>query len=164
MDYYYVSYNLNGGSWAAGEMPSGEALRFTYNGIYQITEHEPYRPGFDFAGWGTSSSATEAAYYPGDIYRTNDDLALYALWTPKTYTITYDDAGTTAYGSVSITNQTKTHGQPIDLRNNTPANVKTGYTFVGWSDSTDDVLVKVADLFNGDFVVKTPMIIDIDLD
>ncbi len=45
-----------------------------------LSEQLPTREGYTFLGWGLSADATEAAYHPGDVYTTDDDLRLYALW------------------------------------------------------------------------------------
>ena len=40
-------------------------------------------PGYDFAGWGLSADATEAVYKPGDAYKEDSDVTLYAVWNEK---------------------------------------------------------------------------------
>lgn len=77
---YTVSYNANGGSGA----PSAQAK--VYNQALTLSSTIPTRANHDFLGWSTSSTATNATYCTGDdhttanIYSTNADLALYAVW------------------------------------------------------------------------------------
>ena len=40
----------------------------------------PVREGYTFLGWAISSTATTAAYQPGDVYDKNTGITLFALW------------------------------------------------------------------------------------
>ncbi len=72
---------------------------------------------------GTISSSTKVT--------ANSDHTVYALWTPNTYTITYNANG----GAGSMGNTVVNYGTNTTIRNNTFA--KTGYTFAGWTTRTD---------------------------
>ena len=72
---------------------------------------------------GTISSSTKVT--------ANSDHTVYALWTPNTYTITYNANG----GVGSMGNTVVNYGTNTTIRNNTFT--KTGYTFAGWTTRTD---------------------------
>ena len=79
---------------------------------------------------------TATTYQEGTISNStkvtaNSDHTVYALWTPNTYTITYNANG----GAGSMGNTVVNYGTNTTIRNNTFT--KTGYTFAGWTTRTD---------------------------
>lgn len=102
---YAVTYNANGGSGAPSSQTKwyGEALT--------LSSTKPTRTGYTFRGWGTSSSATTVSYAAGATYTGNAALSLYALWSPITYSVTYNANG----GSSTPTTQTKAYGSSVTL-------------------------------------------------
>ena len=84
---YTISYNANGGSGA----PSSQTKEYGTN--ISLSKITPTRTGYKFIGWHTSASDTGAkviSYNPGDVYKKNDDLKLYAVWE-KIETVNPDD-------------------------------------------------------------------------
>ena len=77
---YTISFNANGGSGA----PSSITKKHFTNAT--LPTATPSRTGYTFKGWGTSSSASYAAYQPGSTFYTNANTTLYAVWSAKTYT------------------------------------------------------------------------------
>ena len=72
--FYQVKYDANGGT----EAPSAqEVMDFD---SFDIASKSPIRDGYTFLGWATSSTATSATYQPGDSFKPNDDITLYAVW------------------------------------------------------------------------------------
>lgn len=71
---YTVTFNANGGSGAPGNQTK------TYGQDLTISSKAPTRSGYEFLGWGTSSGATSVAYKPGDKYKANSNIQLYAVW------------------------------------------------------------------------------------
>ena len=120
---YTISFNANGGSGA----PSSITKKHFTNAI--LPTATPSRAGYTFKGWGTSSSASYAAYQPGSTFYTNANTTLYAVWSAKTYTISYNANG----GSGGPGAQTKTHGIKMLISRVEPT--RSGYTFLGWSTS-----------------------------
>lgn len=117
---YTVSYNANGGTGAPGNQTKTHGQSLTLSSV------KPTKDGYTFQGWSTSSTGS-VQYNPGSAYTGNANLTLYAVWSIKTYTISYNaNGGTGAPG-----NQTKTHGQSLTLSSVKPT--KDGYTFQGWS-------------------------------
>ena len=80
---YVVEYNANGGSGA----PAAQSK--THGTALTLSSTVPTRDGYTFAGWATSAEG-EVAYSAGDSYTTDNDIVLYAQWTP-TYTATFAD-------------------------------------------------------------------------
>lgn len=138
---YTISYNSNGGtgSMASDVVKTGETAT--------IKANEFTKKGYNFVGWTTKSDGTDDGYgwtpgWSGAWTYTNGQygisgnaLTLYARWTPKSYTISYNSNG----GSGTMSSDTVSTGGTATIKANTFT--KTGYKFVGWttkSDGTDD--------------------------
>ncbi len=119
----FVSFDANGGE------VSETKRQVEFDGQYGLMP-TPTRTGYDFVGWfteptgGTLIGAT-------DKVSTITDITLYAHWTPKTYTVTYDYQDGTV-DDTRDTQKTVTYGAAYgDL----PSPVRTGYDFAGWYDA-----------------------------
>ncbi len=137
---YTISYNSNGGtgSMAADVVKTG--------GTATIKANEFTKKGYTFAGWTTKNDGTDDGYnwtgwsgtwnyVDGQYGIANKTLKLYARWTPKSYTISYNSNG----GTGTMTSDTVSTGGKATIKSNTFK--RTGYKFVGWttkSDGTDD--------------------------
>ncbi len=122
---YKVYYNSNGGSGAPGSQIK------TYGSNLTLTTVKPSRSGHTFSRWNTKSDGSGTSYYPGGSYTSNADVTLYAIWTPNTYTVSYNANG----GSGAPDSQTKTHGVNLTLSSTKPT--RTGYTFNKWNTRSD---------------------------
>lgn len=71
---YTVSFNANGGSGAPGSQTKTHGVTLT------LSSTKPTRTNYTFKGWGTSESATTAAYAAGGSYTANAAITLYAVW------------------------------------------------------------------------------------
>lgn len=71
---YVVKYNANGGNGA----PANQTK--TYGKTLTLSSTKPTRANYNFKGWGTSASATSAAYTAGGSYTANAAITLYAVW------------------------------------------------------------------------------------
>ncbi|MBQ6660797.1 MAG: InlB B-repeat-containing protein [Lachnospiraceae bacterium] len=80
-----------------------------------------------FIGYDKDRKATTPQYPKGSYYTEDKDVTLFAIYTKRTYTVTYNLNG----GSGNFASQVKTHGVNLVLRTGSPA--KTGYTFKGWA-------------------------------
>lgn len=123
---YTVSYNANGGSGAPASQTKTKDVALT------LSSATPYRSGYTFLGWSTSSTASSPSYYAGGRYTTNASVTLYAVWSKNlsSYTVSYNANG----GSGAPASQTKTEGVTLTLSSTTP--YRSGYTFLGWSTSS----------------------------
>ena len=120
-----LTYNANGGTGA----PSSETKNGTPNATFTVSSTTPTRTGYNFGGWNTNSSGTGTNYSAGSSITISSNTTLYAKWTAKTYTVTYNTNG----GTGSVSSQTKTYGVTLTLR--TYSGTKTGYNFLGWAES-----------------------------
>ncbi len=118
---YTVTYDVNGGSGSVSSQTKTHDVDLT------LRTTVPTWTGHTFVGWNTNKSASTATYQPGDVYRSNSNLTLYAIWKINTYTVSYDTVG----GTSSLSDQTKTYGVDLTLRTTVPT--WTGHTFVGWN-------------------------------
>ena len=71
---YTISYDTNGGEGAP------ESQVKYYRSDLKLNSAEPSRIGYEFIGWGKTKNASRADYEPGDTYKEEADIRLYALW------------------------------------------------------------------------------------
>lgn len=96
------------------------------------------RTGYTHAGWAFEAAATEKKYNITNgvsntwIEKYSPSTSLYAVWTPNTYTITYNGNGHTG-GTTA--NSTHTYGTAKNLTAN--GFTKTTHTFNGWNTKSD---------------------------
>jgi uncharacterized repeat protein (TIGR02543 family) len=79
---YRISYDANGGTGA----PSSQAYSYAPTGYTTLSSTIPTRKGYNFVGWGTSSTDTTADWSAGGLYDRNyaGDRTLYAIWKERT--------------------------------------------------------------------------------
>ena len=111
-----ASFDSNGGSAVADVL-------FADDGGTVAKPKNPTRSGYRFLGWSATEggNALSFPYTPGAA----QDITLYALWSPNTYTVTYDSK----LGSALAPDSFVTDGSlaiPYDP-------TRTGYSFLGWS-------------------------------
>ena len=70
---YTIKYNANGGSSTPANQSKDYGKAVTLAG-------EINRTNYTFKGWGTSATATTAAYAAGASYTNNASITLYAIW------------------------------------------------------------------------------------
>lgn len=119
---YTVSFDANGGSTATA------SKEVTYGSTYG-TLPAATRTGYDFAGWYTEKEAGTAIIADNTVSITAD-TTLYARWTAKQFTVSFDTnkgAGSstpTVVNSINVTYD--------DSYGNLPVTGRTGYDFAGW--------------------------------
>lgn len=91
----------------------------------------PTKTGYTFGGYYTSTGGSGTQYITSggvmtnNLYKQSGNRTLYAKWTAKTFTVTFDPNG----GSVSTASKTVTYASTYgDL----PTPTLTGHTFSGW--------------------------------
>jgi len=125
---YTVSYDANGGTGAPASQIKIQDVALTLSSVI------PYRNGYTFLGWNTSSTATAPTYYPSGIYTANASAKLYAVWeknAPEIYTVRYNGNG----GTGAPMSQEKT--EDIDLILSFDVPTRNGYDFLGWNTSSN---------------------------
>ncbi|MBO4354416.1 MAG: InlB B-repeat-containing protein [Clostridia bacterium] len=135
--FYTVTFDANGGSGAP------DPITADYGETITIPDVEPYRSGYNFINWENQN--TSEYYYPGASMTVMGTTTLTAVWyearwdddpfgdeptVPTTYTVSYNANG----GSGAPSSQTKTEGVALTLSSTKPT--RSGYTFLGWSESS----------------------------
>lgn len=121
---YTISYNSDGGT----EAPASVTKQINQS---HTVGSAPSKPGYNFNGWSNGSSVVGA----GAIVITGaSDVTYTAQWVPKVYTVSYDWNGGrgTAVSDVNYTFGTTAITLPT-----VGDRVKDGYTFAGWSESSN---------------------------
>lgn len=72
---YTITYNGNGAT--GGEVDSQTKYK---DEPIELRENEFYKTDYNFKEWNTQSNGQGVSYDEGDIYTTNADLSLYAIW------------------------------------------------------------------------------------
>lgn len=113
---YSVTFDANGHGTAPADQCIAEGGKATNPGNLSTT-------GYTFGGWYKEAGCTNAWDFAADVVIA--DITLYAKWTAKTITITWNANG----GTVSPATATYTYdGAAVEL----PTPTRTGYTFNGW--------------------------------
>ena len=116
-DAYGVTFDSTGGSEVNDQS-------FVNDG-YVTEPSAPTRAGYTFLGWSDTEggSLVSFPYSPG----VTEDITLYALWSADSHTATFDSKG----GS----NVDNGYFNTDDYLAEPTAPTRTGYTFLGWSDT-----------------------------
>lgn len=124
LDSYTIKYNFNGGEGTCDNQTKwyGETLTLREGG--QLT-----RSGYKIVSWNTTSSGSGTSYQLGGSYTKNAGDTLYAIWEPRTYTISFNSNGGSSISTTIKVIYNSTYG-------NMPTPTRTGYTFAGWYTSS----------------------------
>jgi uncharacterized repeat protein (TIGR02543 family) len=130
---YAVRYTFNGGTAAGGSSAvDSECLQAdnTCINAQVITSNAaPSRAGYQFAGWADQNGLSVPT---ADSFTVGASRYLiYANWTPVNYSISYAANS----GSSVPSSFTKQIGETFTVTSET---TRTGYTFAGWSDGTNN--------------------------
>lgn len=127
---YFITYNANGGLNEPSVQIKKQGTSIT------LSSTKPTRRGYIFSGWSTNPKATSSSYNPGQVYSTDSDLTLYAIWKPGTFDIVFHaNGGKYSDGSTSITKQ-KVYLQNFTINLEQPT--RDGYKFTGvWALNSD---------------------------
>ena len=112
-----VTFNANGGSVSTG------SKKVTFDSTYG-TLPTPTRTGYDFDGWFTASSGGSQVSSSTKV-TTDSDQTLYARWSAKEITVTFNANG----GSVSQSSKKVAFDSTYGTL---PTPTRSGYTFNGW--------------------------------
>ena len=133
---HFLSYDLNNGS-----LEETNPAEFIY-GQESFELKAPTREFYEFEGWKDLESG---AIYNLSFDNTfqDKDLVLTAQWAPVQYAINYMLEGGKFEGEYPAfyTYETETFTLPIPVR--------TGYTFLGWTDETAEVPVEEITIYQG---------------
>lgn len=137
--YSFTLYG-NGGTWGT---ETSQTATTSYNDTQFISSSaiNPTRKGYNFAGWATDQAgnnkiADEGTYWIASIENYTDAsrewihdgaVDLYAVWTPITYTVSFD--GNTGHLNTSTCKVIYNGTMLTGITNPTKSN----YTFAGWT-------------------------------
>ncbi len=118
---YRVTFDTGGGSEIEAQtLKHGE----------KIQEPEvPLKAGYTFQGWVTSEDESLAKEWNFSEDQVEDDLTLYAVWTPANVTVKFDLDGGSVDGKSYAADQTVTYGETYGQL---PVPEKEGFLFDGW--------------------------------
>jgi uncharacterized repeat protein (TIGR02543 family) len=122
-DYFKVTFNGNGST-------NGSMKDETDNAPAKLSANAFARTGYTFAGWSTVANGSGARYAGGAKYPFGSAFTLYAQWTADYFKVRFVGNGSTR-GSMKA----DTDNAPAKLSAN--AFARTGYTFAGWSTSSN---------------------------
>ena len=117
---YAITYNLDGGVNNASNPKE-------YTIDDSVTLYAPTKEGHTFIGWLATGQST-SVYSPTIEVGSTGNKTFTAVWSPNTYTITFDANG----GTYNKTTETVTFGQYYKPTSAT----RTGYTFNNWHYDT----------------------------
>ncbi len=137
---YNITYSVAGGT----PTPTQAALHM---GDTFSLAAAPTRTGYTFAGWsdGTNTFGSGATYTVG-----TSAITLTALWTPRTYVLTYDWNGGTG---TPVANGSYTVGNAGIALPGVGDHVKDGYNFGGWAATIGGDAVTTPFVATGDTVL-----------
>ena len=120
--YFSITYHADGGT-LLGENPQTVGAGEVHD-LFGAS-----KDFYDFIGWNTSEDGS--GEWVERLYGVRGDTHLYAIYTPKVYTVVYDLDGGTYVESVNPNRIT--YGEKVTL---SPL-LKAGHTFVGWFTAED---------------------------
>lgn len=113
---YNVNFITNGGSMV-------DTQSIEHNGVATLPV-DPTQTGYDFMGWYTDSNFNQAYDFSTAITSTT---TIYAKWTPKKYTISFDSNGGSSLESIEVD-----YNSILNL----PIPTKLGYTHEWYTDAS----------------------------
>jgi len=130
---YQVQYNLDGGE---GQIPVDDNAYVVNRSEFKLAgnDGEFYQDGYTFVGWKYSKSSYIVYTNTTGLFETvlaqyadeNNIVTFYAVWSQKSYKISYDLAG----GRAGLNSPTNVfYGDVVDVSKPTRA----GYDFAGWT-------------------------------
>lgn len=125
---FTLVYNTNGGQGNYTSQP------VKFNESITLDPTSPTRTGYTFAGWNSEPNGNGTNYSAGQSFTlaTDSNITLYAKWTARSYTVTYDansGSGAPAGGTHVFDSQvTSSTGSSL---------VKSGFRFIGWNTQAD---------------------------
>ena len=117
-----TSYS-SGGSYTANAAATLYAQWNSSTTTAAVTLPTPTRGGYTFDGWHTAAEG--GTQITGSSYTPTGNVTLYAHWTAKTFTVTFDGNGGTVSPGTKSVSYASAYGE-------LPTPTRSGYTFLGW--------------------------------
>ena len=131
---YTVTYNGNGNT--GGSVPTDSGT-YAQNASVTVIGNTGglVKTGYTFAVWNTAANGLGTSYASGATFSMGTaNVTLYAQWTINSYSVTYDDNGST--GGTSPTSVSQDYNTSVTVSDNGTL-TKTGYMFTGWDTAAD---------------------------
>jgi uncharacterized repeat protein (TIGR02543 family) len=134
---YSVTYDGNGNN--SGTVPTDATL---YEAGATVTVKANTgtlaKTGSTFVGWNTAADGTGTSYAASaPLTMGSANITLFAKWTTNpTYSVTYDDNGSTS-GTVPMDVNNYLQNAAVTVLGNTGSLSKTGFAFGGWNTAAD---------------------------
>lgn len=126
-----------------GYVESGTTVKFDYNDgssrPYSVVADEgetvaspatPVREGYEFSHWQTAKDGGDTVSFP---YTPTDDVTLYAAWTVKNYTVTFD----MNYNNDSDIEKSIPYEQTVTAPTEAEMPTRNGYEFFAWQNKPE---------------------------
>lgn len=137
---YTAHFYIDGGNNSLDNVNDGEMYKFTVESE-TLTLSNPAKAFFDFIGWFTDENFTTPIT---EISKgTHGDLNIYAKWSPTVYNINY-----VLNGGENADNPYSYVRSDTDVILNAP--VRAHYEFLGWFDSANERIDRIASGVFGD--------------
>lgn len=141
---------------------SGYIVTFDTDGGSQIEEQElkhgelvkkpeiPVKPGYEFQKWVTSEDESLAKEWFFETDQVQNDMTLYAVWTPAQVTVKFDLDGGNIAGETQADDKQVIYGEPYG---ELPVPEKEGCRFDGWMYSGDIIDADTTVTMTGEHVL-----------
>lgn len=130
---FTITYDLNTGT--GNVVDTNDYVAGDNAVIKDITGAQ--NPGNTFVEWNSAADGSGVSYAPNSTITINENVTLFAIWTPvvapETFTVTYD--ANTGNGSVVDLNEYLAFDNAIVKDGSSLS--KVGYTFTSWNTSAD---------------------------
>ena len=120
---YTVTFNVNGSGTVD---PATKSVTF---GQKYSSLPTPIRDGYTFNGWNTKANGSGTTITSNNEVTTASDHTLYAQWSAKGYTVSFNANG----GTASSSSKSVTYGQTYGTL---PTATRPGHQFNGWFTAT----------------------------
>ncbi|MBO5769586.1 MAG: InlB B-repeat-containing protein, partial [Bacteroidales bacterium] len=123
--HFSVLFDANGGD---GDM---DAQILAEGVIDHLAENNFQREGYTFVGWNTAPDGSGTSYDDADLFKTDQNLTLYAQWEKLLFPLFFEANG----GSGNMSAQMIKYDESTALNENTF--IRGGYRFTGWNTEAD---------------------------
>ena len=139
-DNFTVTYEGNNNTNGNPPLDSSQ-----YNGGSVVTvlgnSGEPVleKRGSTFTGWNTEADYSGTHYVQGNTFIINSNKILYAVWTPTSYTVTYNGNNNTSGNAPTDASSPYEFGSSVIVLGNSgePVLENVGFDFAGWNTEAD---------------------------
>ena len=131
---YSISYDGNG--FTGGSVPSTSYVKYDDTATVSANTGNLVKTGYTFNGWNTQADGSGTGHSAGGTFTMGAaNVTLYAVWTVNTYSLDYNENGSTSGTAPGGPNYN--YAASVTVSDNTGTLAKTGYNFAGWNTASD---------------------------